>query len=317
MTTPFIKWVGGKRQLLPELDRLITKKCLTYYEPFLGGGAPFFHFTETARFRKAVLNDVNPELINCYEVVRDRPEDLILTLDSFLESPDWNTSEYYYNMRALEPTASVIRAARFVYLNKTCFNGMHRVNKSGKFNVPFGKYKNPKLYDRETLLSCSEVLKKYATLRCGSFEDAVKDAGPGDLVYFDPPYVPVSETSNFTSYAGEFVYLHQQKLASLYRELYNRGVMVVLSNSDTPLIHELYSGFDVHIVGAKRSINSKGDGRGKVNEVVVVGIPDNLKIDVSADTYTTPDFPLECAACGNDYTSSDIACTTCGSTRTE
>lgn len=315
-TAPFLKWVGGKSQLLKALSELITHKSLTYYEPFLGGGAVFFYFSDRKRFRQAVLNDFNPELINTYEVVRDQLPDLLRSLDAIQDDPMWNSKDYFETMRSSEPGDPIDRAARMIYLNKTAFNGLWRVNRQGKFNAPFGKYKNPRLYSRSGIEACSEALQN-ATLRVGGYYDAVKDAEAGDLVYFDPPYVPVSRTANFTSYAGEFGSDQQHQLASLFRELYEKGVFVVQSNSDAPLVRELYNGFDMNIVGAKRSINSKGDSRGEVNEVVIVGKPNNLKIDVPANTYLPDIFPLECADCGTIYSSSDIVCIQCGSSRTE
>lgn len=314
--TPFLKWVGGKGQLLKTLSRLIENKSLTYYEPFLGGGATFFHFASKHRFQRAVLNDFNPELVNCYTVVRDRLPELLKRLDEYKASTAWNTEDQFKEVRAAEHTDAIERAARMVYLNKTAFNGLYRVNRSGKFNAPFGKYDNPTLYDRTNIEQCSETLQRYATLRTGDYAEAVQDAVAGDLVYFDPPYVPVSETASFTSYAGQFGVEEQKQLAVLFRELFDRGVIVILSNSDAPLVRELYHGFDQHIVGARRSINSDGDKRGEVNELVVVGKPANLKIDVPSNTYLPDIFPVECADCGTLYSSSSIVCVRCGSAKT-
>ena len=318
-TTPFLKWVGGKSQLLRVLSKLITHKSLTYYEPFVGGGATFFHFADRRRFQRAVLNDYNPELINLYEVVRDRLPELLARLDGYREDEDWATEAQFKRVRAMEflGHATVERAARTIYLNKTAFNGLYRVNRQGKFNSPWGKYENPMLYDRENILACSEALQRFATLRVGGYEAAVHDAQEGDIVYFDPPYVPVSETSNFTSYSSQFGEDEQRALAALFRDLVKRGVMCIESNSDAPLVHELYQGFDLHVVGARRNVNSKGDKRGSVNELVVVGQPAQLKIDVPAHNALPDLFPLECADCGTFYSSSDIVCTKCGSTRTQ
>jgi DNA adenine methylase len=310
-TKPILKWVGGKSQLLKPLAELITNKSRTYYEPFLGGGAVFFHFADHYRFRSAVLNDYNSDLINCYEVVRDRLPELLRRLDAIKREPDWNTREYFEAVRAQEPTDPIERAARLIYLNKTAFNGLYRVNRAGKFNVPFGKYKNPTLYHHATMIACSEALQTYATLCTGDYADAVKDAKEGDLVYFDPPYVPVSETSNFTSYSSQFGPDEQQQLATLFRELYDRGVIVVQSNSDAPLVRELYAGFDQHVVGAKRSINSKGDRRGEVNELVIVGKPKDLRIEIPAAPHMTDISPVECTTCGTVYSSSAIVCPSC------
>jgi len=313
-TAPFLKWVGGKSQLLRVLSRLITHKSLTYYEPFIGGGATFFYFADRRRFRQAVLNDFNPELINCYQVVRDQLPELLRRLDQYKLDEDWNTEAQFKRVRAAEHEGPVEKAARTLYLNRTCFNGLYRVNRSGKFNAPYGKYDNPSLYDRHNIEACQETLQRFATLRVGGFAEAVHDAQAGDLVYFDPPYVPVSETASFTAYAGQFGPEEQRELAELFRKLVDRGVMCVQSNSDAPLVHELYEGFDLHTVGAKRNVNSKGDKRGKVNELVIVGQPKHLKIDVPVHTYMPDMFPLECADCGAFYSSAEIVCG-CGSTR--
>ena len=277
----------------------------------------FFHFADRRRFREAVLNDRNPELINCFEVVRDRLPELLQGLDTIRSQPGWNTKPFFEAVRTSTPSNPVSRAVRTIYLNKTCFNGLYRVNQTGDFNAPFGRYDNPQLYNRANITACSEALQRFATLRTGDFTDAVKDAQAGDLVYFDPPYVPVSETANFTSYAGQFGPTEQEALASLFRELFDQGVIVIQSNSDTPRVRELYAGFDFHVVGARRSVNSKADGRGEVNELVVVGQPENLKVDVPAVSYLPDIFPLTCADCGTLYSSSDIVCTECGSTRTK
>jgi DNA adenine methylase len=314
VTSPFLKWVGGKTQLLRVLSRLITQKSLTYYEPFLGGGATFFHFADRRRFQRAILNDFNPELINCYTVVRDDLGALLKRLDAYKTDPLWNTQPYFEVVRATEQQDPVERAARTIYLNRTCFNGLYRVNRAGKFNAPFGKYDNPSLYDSGKIRDCSEALQRFASLRVGDYAEAVKDAGAGDIVYFDPPYVPVSETASFTAYAGKFGPAEQRALAELFRDLVKRGALCIPSNSDAPLVRELYEGFDFHIVGAKRSINSKGDKRGEVNELVVIGQPKIWKLDIPASTGLPDIFPLECADCNNIYSTADIVCTRCGST---
>lgn len=242
----------------------------TYYEPFIGGASVFFALAAEKRFKRAVINDFNPELSNLYSVVRDYPKDLMESIDNITSKPDWNTREFFNDMRSTDYYRSKIgRAARFMYLNRTAFNGMWRVNRLGQFNVPFGKYKNPTLYDRETLLSCSEALQG-VTIMQGDFEPVVADAKPGDCCYFDPPYVPVSKTASFTAYAGEFGENAQRRLAKLYTELVDRGVHCVLSNSDTPLVRELYSQFSVITVQARRVINSDASKRGPVNEILVL-----------------------------------------------
>lgn len=288
MARPFFKWVGGKTQLLGDLTRLVPPTIGTYYEPFIGGGAAFFHFQSLKRFQRGVLNDVNPTLINCYTVVRDRLPDLIEGLEQVRANPQWNSPEYFYAKRAEEPTDSIERAVRFLYLLKTCFNGLYRVNRKGQFNTPFGKYANPKLYTESDLQACSEALQG-VELRLGSYRDAVVDAQPGDVVYFDPPYVPVSATSNFTAYAGEFGPEQQRDLAQLFLELVERGVTCVESNSDAPLVRELYQAFQLNVVGARRNLNSDGAKRGQINELVVVGLPGSTELTEMLTVFDTLD----------------------------
>jgi DNA adenine methylase len=314
-TSPFLKWVGGKSQLLRVLTRLISKKSLTYYEPFLGGGAVFFHFFDKRRFQQAVLSDANAELINCYKVVRDCLPELLQRLDAYQRDPDWNTQDYFEQVRAEIPFDFVEEAARTIYLNKTCYNGLYRTNRAGHFNAPFGKYENPQFYNRASITACSDALQR-ATLRVGDYRETISDIREGDLVYFDPPYAPLSETSNFTSYTGQFGTEEQEALSHLFKALYDRGIIAIQSNSDTPLIRELYKDFDLHVVPAKRSVNSKGDRRGEVNELVIIGQPKDLKVDVPAMTYLPDVFPVECADCGTLYVTSDIVCTNCGSDKT-
>lgn len=268
---PLVKWVGGKRKLAPKLLSLFPRTIGTYYEPFTGGGAVFFALAaETPhRFDSVVLNDWNFELADMYRVVRDTPNRLIVALREMV-----NTPEFFAQMRAKSPKdlKPVDRVARLIYLNKTCFNGLFRMNKAGQFNAPFGKYENPNICDEENIHACHVVLNGKVTVRNGDFSDAVTDAKPGDCVYFDPPYVPLTPTSNFTSYTSDgFGLKDQQRLALLVRQLAERGVHAYVSNSDTPLVRELYQGFELVEVQMKRNINSKGDGRGAVGELIVVG----------------------------------------------
>lgn len=288
MSKPFFKWVGGKTQLLPDLTRLIPVTPGTYYEPFIGGGSSFFYFHSLKRFKRAILNDVNPELINCYTMVRDRLPELIDGLTIVAANPEWNTLPYFLSMRGSAPSDQIGRAVRFLYLLKTCFNGLWRVNQAGKFNTPFGYYKNPTLCDPERLRACSEALQT-AELRLGDFSSAIKDAEPGDLVYFDPPYVPVSKTSNFTAYAGGFGPEQQEALAKAFRDLVDRGVVCVESNSDAPTVRELYQGFQFNVVQARRNINSDGEKRGKINELVIVGAPTDMRLSEMSTVFDSLD----------------------------
>ena len=259
---PFLKWAGGKGRLLEQLRPLLPGRFARYFEPFAGGAALFFDL----RPEHAELTDINSELIDCYRAVRDKVEPVIGALKRHRYD-----EAHYYRVRAIDPAslARHERAARTIYLNKTGYNGLYRVNRSGKFNVPMGRYTNPRVCDAENLRACSTALKG-VEVRVRDFETQVARARAGDFVYFDPPYVPVSDTADFTSYApGGFGLDGQRRLAALFGTLARRGVHVVLSNSDTPLVRDLYRGFRIARVLAARNINSRGALRGKVGEVVV------------------------------------------------
>lgn len=273
MPAPLLKWAGGKRQLLPELHRLRPpsagpKRFTRYFEPFLGGGAFFFDLFGrglTGAF-PSVLNDINEEIIHCYRTVRDKPYDLIRCLKHYSY-----TEKTYYAVREQDPAKldNIVRAARTIYLNRTCFNGLYRVNKQGKFNVPFGRYTNPTICDAENIHLCSAALQN-AKLLFEDFDTAVFEAKEHDFVYLDPPYVPLSKTSNFASYAKDgFSLRDQERLAKSFRALAERGVYAMLSNSDTEIVRDLYAGFDIQTVSAKRAVNSKAEKRGVVSEVIV------------------------------------------------
>jgi DNA adenine methylase len=260
---PFLKWAGGKSQLLQQYSSLFPKTWKTYFEPFLGGGAVFFHLQPTV----GVLTDVNEELINCYIVVRDEVEELIQALRAHRSEKD-----YYYSVRAWKPETltPVQRAARLIFLNRTCFNGLYRVNSKGQFNVPFGRYSNPTICDQTGLTAASLALKR-ANIHAADFEDVLDKAQRGDFAYLDPPYNPLSVTSSFTGYAQEgFGEAEQRRLAYVYRQMDNRGVMLMLSNSASELVRQLYSGYRAVEVTAKRAINSKADGRGPIPELVIL-----------------------------------------------
>lgn len=263
---PFLKWAGGKSQLLPEIRQRFPKSFKRYWEPFIGGGAVFFALAP----KSAVLLDINEELIGAYRVVRDDVEGLIAELAGYRYD-----RELYYQVREwdrredFKSISPVRRAARFIFLNKTCFNGLHRVNSKGHFNVPFGRYSAPRIVDRDGLRRCSEVLQR-VEIEIGHFTSVSQRVERGDLVYFDPPYVPLSDTSSFTSYAkGGFSADDQMTLRDLCVELDRRGVMFVLSNSDNHTTRELYRAFRVDTVPAARAINSKASRRGAVDEVIV------------------------------------------------
>ncbi len=263
---PFIKWVGGKRKLLPELVKRIPQDFSTYFEPFLGGAALFWQLKP----QQAILIDINQELVNTYRCIQQDVEALILDL----QKHHYN-SEYYYQIRNSDRFRSyaswtdIQRASRFIYLNKTCFNGLYRVNSKGEYNVPFGRYKNPKIVDAENLRACSQALQKTEILT-GSFLSIESKITPQDFVYFDPPYIPLNTTSNFTSYSSQGFDLEMQiALRDLCKRLDRKRVRFILSNSATPLVLEIYSEFKIELVDMPRSINSRGDKRGKIKEVLI------------------------------------------------
>ena len=265
-TYPIVKWVGGKRQLMFELLKNRPKSYNRYFEPFIGGGALFFELSP----QNAYISDMNEELINLYSVVRDDVYELIDDLNKHDVS-----KEYFLKIRNLDRTpkyhglSDVAKASRFIYLNRTCFNGMYRVNSQGQFNVPFGNYKNPRIVDAENLINCSKLLKN-TEICCADFSEILYKVKKGDFVYFDPPYVPLNETSCFTSYTKDGFDLDMQfKLRDVCDELDSKGVMFLLSNSDTKLVNELYSNYEIKKVFASRAINANSNGRGKVTEVLV------------------------------------------------
>jgi DNA adenine methylase len=266
----FLKWAGGKLQLIEQFENLFPSDFRNYYEPFIGSGAVFFYLKSKSRPNKVILSDTNEELINCFTAVRDKPSELIEVL---LNHRKRHSKQYYYEVRDLESIRldSVSRAARMIYLNKTCFNGLYRVNSKGEFNVPFGDYKNPSIFDRNTLYRASQMLQD-ADLRVMTFDKVLDFAGKDDFVYFDPPYIPLSKTSSFTRYSrSDFSIKEQNRLSEVFRALDSMGCFVMLSNSDHSLTRELYRDYDKNIVvvRAKRKINSVGSKRGTINEIVV------------------------------------------------
>lgn len=271
---PFVKWVGGKRQLLAQfrLRNLFPPEKFdpvknTYFEPFVGGGAVFFDLLP----KNAVLSDMNLELVTTYNVIKDNVENLIKSLKKHKVN-----KEYFLKTRSkdISKLSDIEIASRFIYLNRTCFNGLYRVNKSGQFNVPFGKNKNPLICDEVNLRRVSQALKN-VTIKHQDYKEVLKKAKKGDFIYFDPPYYPVSKTASFTSYTKDaFLDKEQIELRDVFVELHKRGCFVMLSNSDAPFINKIYSEIkdkkiQIHKVEAGRAINSKGSGRGKILEVVI------------------------------------------------
>jgi DNA adenine methylase len=268
LVAPFLKWVGGKRQLLPAINQLIPQSFNTYYEPFIGGGAVLFNLQPS----NAIINDFNPELVNVYQVIKDQPEALIEELKAHK-----NEADYFYAIRALDrqsgysKLSAVKKASRIIYLNKTCYNGLYRVNNAGEFNSPFGKYKNPNIVNDTTIRAVSEFLNQSnVKVLNGDFETAIESSQDGDFVYFDPPYVPVSQSASFTGYVqGGFNLTEQERLRNVCNQLNDKGVKFLLSNSSTPVIHDLYQHFDIRIVKATRAINSNAAKRGAIDEVLI------------------------------------------------
>ena len=267
---PFTKWTGGKRQLLPVIRELMPKKYNRYFEPFVGGGALFFDLAP----KNAVINDFNAELINCYQQIKDNPQELIEILKVHQE---YNSKEYYLDLRSadrderIDMMSEVQRAARILYMLRVDFNGLYRVNSNNQFNVPYGRYKNPKIVDENLVSAISTYLNSnQIEIKKGDFEKAVLDVQPGDFVYFDPPYIPLSETSAFTSYTHEgFSYDDQVRLRDTFKKLSDTGAYVMLSNSSSFLVEELYRDFNIHYVEATRTNGAKSSSRGKISEIIV------------------------------------------------
>jgi DNA adenine methylase len=270
---PFLKWAGGKTQLLETLESYFPKKFKTYYEPFLGGGAAFFYLVERRPRFDAVLSDINEELITAYRIVKDRVSDLIALLKKHKEEYEISPEKYYYKVREQEPLEDVEKAARLIFLNKTCYNGLYRVNREGKFNVPFGRYKNPRICDEENLRTVSQVLHwSDAKILDADYQKATKNAEKSDFIYFDPPYQPVSATANFTGYTNSgFTKQEQERLGRWFRKLDARGCQIILSNSDTPEVREIYGGhhYRFEVVKALRAISCKGNLRTGHTELII------------------------------------------------
>jgi DNA adenine methylase len=291
--TPLLKWAGGKRQLLDVLlsimpkDFDVTKNF--YHEPFLGGGALFFAISSDAirndsaglsdGARRFQISDTNPDLVNFYKVVRDLPEELILKASRL--GAKTRRSDFY-QVRGSKPRSEVGRAARLLYLNKLCFNGLYRVNSKGEFNVPFGNYNDPKVVNAQQIRMCSRALN-LAEIRLSHFSEVLNVVRKNDLVYFDPPYIPLSPTASFSSYSKEgFGESDQRELARLIHELSRRGVRVILSNSDTRLSREIFGELNLFSVSASRAISATAKGRGKVRELLAVNFATSEMVNPDA-----------------------------------
>ncbi|MCA1991349.1 MAG: DNA adenine methylase [Coleofasciculus sp. S288] len=264
---PFLKWAGGKSKLLQQYKPHFPKTFKNYYEPFLGGGAVFFYFARQPLQLSARLTDINQELINVYRCIQSAPDTVIVLLANHQKE---HRSEYYYKVRENLEGTDCEKAARIIYLNKTCFNGLYRENSKGEFNVPIGRYKNPQIFNPGLIRSVSTALQK-VQIDVKPFEDVLHYAtSSDDFVYFDPPYHPLSYTSNFTSYSRySFNEEDQIRLRHVFAELAGRGVNVMLSNSDCSFIRELYKDFKIHKILAARTINSNIKKRGIISEVLI------------------------------------------------
>jgi DNA adenine methylase len=277
---PFLKWAGGKTQLLPQLIPLLPKHFRRYAESFVGSAALFFQLRRSRGKFPSILMDLNDELINCFKVVRDSVDDLIPQLDKHRSN---HSREHYYAIRKLSPKQmdAIDRAARLIYLNKTCYNGLYRVNSHGQFNVPIGSYAKPRIYDEPALRSASKSLRDAEIVR-DDFTEIQDRVEEGDFIYFDPPYHPISKTSSFTGYtvrnfalptrrreAPSFAVDEQQLVAAMFEKLDSKGCLVMLSNSDSPQIRQYYERYRIDVVAARRVINCDGTKRGAIDEIVV------------------------------------------------
>lgn len=262
---PFVKWAGGKRQLIPILNQNLPESFGTYYEPFLGGGALLFHILTDKNGQKCSISDLNSDLVLAYTTIRDRIDALITSLKNHEKNYQKDSESYYYSIRESNPRSEIEKTSRLIFLNRTCFNGLYRVNSKGKFNVPLGKYSNPNIVNEENIRAVSHILQSSrTTIKCRDFEAVLRDAKKGDLIYFDPPYQPVSATSNFTSYTTkDFTYDDLTRLAELCLKLDSRGCNVLLSNSDSQEVADIFAKnpWKITRIAANRSINSNSKKR--------------------------------------------------------
>jgi len=260
---PFLKWAGGKGRLVEKLKQFFPTEYNRYFEPFIGGGAVFFYLNP----KEACINDLNEELINLYKVVRNTPQELMLKLDEL--QPNVDDKEFFLKVRSEVPKDILKRAVRTIYLNRTCYNGMYRVNSAGGFNVPFGDMNNPQLYNKKNITECSYSLKK-TTILSGDYKKLIRRIKKNDFVYLDPPYVPLSDTAHFTSYTREKFGENQQiELVEFCKKITKKGALFLLSNSQNKITTELYKDFKCNTIQASRSVAAKASSRKTVNELVV------------------------------------------------
>jgi len=270
---PFVKWAGGKRQLLPILSQHIPKNFDTYFEPFLGGGAVLFHLISKNSQLKCFVSDLNSTLILSYVTIRDKVDELIMSLEEHSENYSKNPEEYYYQVRDNNPKNQIDQVSRLIFLNKTCFNGLYRVNSKGKFNVPIGKYVNPNIVNKGNLqVLCHVLQSKGISIKCEDFTTALTKVQKDDFVYLDPPYQPVSSTANFTSYTNDnFGYKDQERLFTEFKKLDSKGCKIMLSNSKSQEVIELFSEYSDNIIeiNTNRFINSNSKKRTGHTEILI------------------------------------------------
>jgi len=269
---PFVKWAGGKRQLMSELKKNFPTKFGTYLEPFLGGGAVMFDLLAKQPNLKCNASDLNSDLVLAYVTIRDRLEKLIESLEDHSKNYHKDSTGYYYEVRNQEPKNQIEKVSRLLFLNKTCFNGLYRVNSKGKFNVPLGRYTNPNIVNKENLQAVSKILQsEKIKISCRDFSSIIKDAKKEDFVYFDPPYQPVSDTANFTSYTHrDFTEDDLERLADLANRLNSKGCNVMLSNSNSKTVKKLFSsGWKIKEIKANRAINSNSQKRTGHKEIII------------------------------------------------
>jgi len=269
---PFVKWAGGKRQLISVIDRYVPSDFGTYFEPFLGGGAVLLHLLTKNPGMKCRVSDLNSDLVLSYVTIRDRVEELIQSLQNHAKNYHKNPDSYYYGIRDSEPKSQIEKVSRLLFLNRTCFNGLYRVNSKGKFNVPLGRYSNPNIANEQNLLAVSNVLQsKKIQISCRDFSAVLSDAKKGDFVYFDPPYQPVSKTASFTSYTKkDFTYQDLENLVAVSEKLADKGCKVLHSNSNSKEVRELFSkDWKVIEVSVNRAINSDSTKRTGQKELLI------------------------------------------------
>ena len=270
---PFVKWAGGKRQLIPAIAKYLPKKLGTYFEPFLGGGALLFHLLSKNKNLKGYASDLNSDLILSYVTIRDNLSGLLKSLEKHSDNYFSNSKSYYYSVRESEPKSQIEKVSRLLFLNRTCFNGLYRVNSKGKFNVPLGRYSHPNIIQEDNLRSVHQFLNNSKIIiKCQDFSTTVEKAKKGDFVYFDPPYQPVSKTANFTSYTnGNFGLNDLKRLAKVSNHLAKKGVNVLLSNSSSKQVRDLFSSkhWQIIKIDANRAINSASDKRTGHSELLI------------------------------------------------